>query len=150
MAAPGREHFDIRQVSTLTDFKPAMVDYLCRSGVLVPSGRSQPGRGKRRLYTFGDIVMLRAIRHLLGCGISVAKLRGALHAARQHHKEITESSLPWKYMVTDGTKVYFHDREGVVEQLTGEGQLVFHFVIKLEPVHRYVADGARTLRRRFA
>lgn len=117
-----------------------MVDYLCRSNVLVPSGRTRPGRGLGRIYTFGDVVMLRALSHLLKCGISVAKLKTALKSLRSRHGEITFSSAPM-YLVTDGTKIYFRNGSlKVVEDLSANGQIAFAFVIKLRDVQRHVVQ----------
>src|SRR5271156_1557786 len=96
--------FDIRTASRLSGLSCPMVDYLCRSAVLVPTGKAKPGRGRSRQYTFGDIVMLRALRQLLLCGISVAKLKKALVLIRKHHNEITPESVPASYIFTDGSR----------------------------------------------
>src|SRR2546427_267650 len=47
--------FSIRQASKLTGLTLPMVDYLCRTGVVVPTGNSVRGRGRSREYAFGDI-----------------------------------------------------------------------------------------------
>jgi len=132
------QSFGIRRAAHLSDLQPAMVDYLCRSNLLVPSERPQPGRGRGRIYTFGDVVMLRALSHLLKCGISVAKLKRALVSLRSKHGEITLRSAP-KYLVTDGTKIYFQNASSaVIEELSSNGQMAFAFVIKLRDVQRHV------------
>jgi DNA-binding transcriptional MerR regulator len=132
------KNFGIRRAARLSDLQPAMVDYLCRSGVLVPSNRPKPGRGRSRVYTFGDVVMLKALGHLLKCGISVAKLRKALESLRSKHREITLRSAP-TYLVTDGIRIYFrNDGSKVIEELSANGQMAFAFVIKLRDVQRYV------------
>jgi hypothetical protein len=110
-----------------------MVDYLCRSNVLVPSKGARPGRGKGRQYSFGDVVMLRALGHLLKCGISVAKLKKALRTLRARHREITPEKAP-RYLVTDGSRVYFDDGANAVEDLSANGQMAFAFIIKLDRV----------------
>ncbi|MFZ0889247.1 MAG: MerR family transcriptional regulator [Candidatus Binataceae bacterium] len=129
-----QEDFGIRAAASLSGLKPAMVDYLCRARVLVPTGGPvRPGRGRDRSYTFGDIVMLRALKHLLDCGISVAKLRKGLESLRSHHGEIKRTSLPARYLVTDGRRVYFRPRAKAVEELVS-GQLAFAFVVELKTV----------------
>lgn len=128
-----KEHFLIREAAKLTGLTPAMVDYLCRSGVLVPSGRCTPGRGRSRHYLFGDVVMLKVLAKLLKCGISVARMKKALQQLRKNHvTKITESTLPGKYLVTNGSRVFFKSKEEVIEDLTAGGQLAFGFVIELE------------------
>jgi DNA-binding transcriptional MerR regulator len=134
------QSFGIRRAAHLSGLQPAMVDYLCRSNVLVPSARSQPGRGRSRVYTFGDVVMLRALSHLLKCGISVAKLKKALENLRSKHGEITLQSAPM-YLVTDGVRIYFRqDSSKVIEELSANGQMTFAFVIKLRDVQRHVVE----------
>jgi len=138
MATTTNQRFGIRRAAYLSGLQPAMVDYLCRSNVLVPSERSQPGRGRGRLYSYRDVVMLRALSHLLQCGISVAKLKKALTHLRSKHNEITSRSAPM-YLVTDGTRIYFrYARSEVMEELSASGQLAFAFVIKLRDVQRQV------------
>jgi DNA-binding transcriptional MerR regulator len=140
MRPPPDQRFGIRRAAHLSGLHPAMVDYLCRSNVLIPSARPQPGRGRSRIYTFGDIVMLRALSHLLSCGISVAKLKKALGTLRSKHDEITVGSAPM-YLVTDGNKIYFrNDGSKVIEELSANGQMTFAFVIKLREVQRHVVQ----------
>src|SRR5690348_11881776 len=115
-----------------------MLDYLCRSGVAVPTGTPHPGRGGRRRYTFGDVVVLRVLSHLLRCGISVAKLKRGLEALRQRHQEITAGRLPGRYLVTDGKTIYFSVHRNAVEELTAAGQLAFAFVVELKAVRNDV------------
>ena len=126
--------FEIRVASRLSGLTVAMVDYLCRSSIVVPSARPKPGRGRGRRFTFGDVVMLRVLAQLLSCGISVARLKRALDKIRKRHGEITSASLPGNYLFTDGRKLYFRDQSNAVEELTDGRQLVFAFVIKLSQV----------------
>jgi hypothetical protein len=74
-------------------------------------------------YLFGDLVLLRALKALFDCGISVAKLKKALELLRQREERITETGLPAQYLVTDGMNVYFRSREEIIEDLLNGGQL---------------------------
>ena len=127
------QRFGIGRAAHLSKLGRPMVDYLCRSNVLVPSNGPRPGRGKGRQYSFGDVVMLRALSHLLKSGISVAKLKGALGTLRARHHEITPEKAP-RYLVTDGTRIYFYDGKNPVEELSANGQMAFAFIIKLDRV----------------
>ncbi len=122
-----------------------MVDYLCRARVLVPT-RAHPGRGRDRWYSFGDVVMLRVLKHLLDCGISVSKLRKGLEAIRKRHPEITPDSLPERYLLINHRgAVYFRSSVmGVEEVMTG--QLAFAFVVELEKIRDQVKQEERGLR----
>lgn len=127
--------YSIRQAALYSGLKGAMVDYLCRAGIVLPSGGDvKPGRGKARLYTFGDIVVLKVVAQLLARGISVARLKGALSELRQKHGQITKTSLPGKFLITDGERVYFHNAKGAVSDLNKNSQQVFAFMVELKSV----------------
>jgi hypothetical protein len=135
------EFYTIAQAARLSGLKVPMVDYLCRADILVPTGGTQrPGRGKARQYLFGDIVVLRALAKLLLCGISVSRLRRGLKQLRDKHTQITRTSLPGKYLVTDGRSVYFVDARGTLEDLNASSQLAFAFVLEIEAIRDEVAD----------
>lgn len=137
--------FGIRQAARLSGLRLAMVDYLCRAKVLVPTP-ARPGRGRDRWYSFGDVVMLRVLKHLLDCGISVSKLRKGLEAVRERHPEITRDSLPERCLVMNaGRLVYFRPRAKAVEEVMS-GQLAFAFVIELEKVRDEVKQEERRLK----
>ena len=122
--------FDISQTGSLTGLTTYMLDYLCRTGVWPPS-LGRPGRGKDRLYSFGDIVVLRTLKQLLKRGVSVARLKRSFAVLRTSGVSITATSPVTRYLVTDGVNVYLRDN-GSLEELTPRRQLAFAFVIKLE------------------
>lgn len=134
--------FLIRDAAKYSDLSVPMVDYLARSGVLTPSGRDHPGRGRTRLYTFGDIVVLRALRHLLAAGIEVRKLKSALETLRARQSEITPRSMPCKYLVTDGSEVFLRSNRKEVTEDLNSGQFVFAFVVELRRVRNDVRERA--------
>ena len=140
-------NYTIGEAARLSGLSDAMVDYLCRSGVLVPSGRPDRGRGRARRYIYGDVVMLRALAHLLKCGVSVARLKTALHSLRDHHHRITQKSLPARFLVAHGDRVYFKHRGQAVEDLTAGGQFAFAFVIELQQISREVGKALQQRRR---
>lgn len=130
-----RGYYGIGDAARFSGLTRYMVDYLCRTGVLTPSGhRERPRRGSSRLYTFGDLVILRVLSHLLQAGIEVRKLKEALATLRSKHPEITPTSLPGKYLVTNGESLFFRARRNVVEDLTRDGQIVFAFVVEMRKV----------------
>ena len=114
-----------------------MVDYLCRERLVVPTTPSQPKRGRRRKYTFGDLVILRAVAKLLQKGVSVSRLKASLHALRGRHPEITRDGLPASFLVTDGKTILFRESHEIVEELNS-GQLVFAFVMELDGVRQEI------------
>lgn len=85
----------------------------------------------RRSFTFGDVVILRALARLLDAGISVLRLKKSLKALRKRHPEITPTSLPGAMLVTNGHDVFLREGNDVIEDLNN-GQLAFAFVLKLK------------------
>ena len=144
MAVAIKKQFTALEVKRLTGFKLRMLDYLLRQGLLLPTAQPNPGRGKDRLYNFNDVVLGRALNHLLRCGISVSKLKRALEALRSL-PEITPTALPGKYLVTNGSDIFFTNRKDVFVDVNKGGQLAFAFVIGVRGVRADVLKGCRAL-----
>jgi DNA-binding transcriptional MerR regulator len=130
-------NFSAERAGQLAGLSSAMVNYLCRTAVLVPTGSRKRGRGQRRIYSFGDVVMLRVLARLLDAGISVLRLKIALRALRRYHSDITPSSLPAALLVTDGKSLYLRDRRGILEDLNSR-QMAFAFVLELSQIQQEV------------
>ena len=107
---------------------------------MLPTGLATPGRGRRRRYTFGDLVLLRGVAHLLQAGISVAKLKRALELLRDRTVSISQESIPARFLVTDGERIFFRSEDNALVDLTNGGQLVFAFVIELKKVWNEVRN----------
>jgi hypothetical protein len=85
--------------------------------------------------------MLRILARLLKSGVSVQRLKSALKLLRKYHGQISETSLPAQYLVTDGHKVYLRDH-GMLSDLDGSGQKSFLFVVELSHVRGEVLRAA--------
>lgn len=131
------KNFEISTAAKLSGLTITMVDYLCRTKVVTPSVRGQRGRGKRRQYTFGDVVILRAVSKLLKAGVSVSRLKLAFLALRKYHPEITPNALPKPYIVSDGENVFLRHGDEVLECLSN-GQFAFAFVIEISQLRSEV------------
>lgn len=114
-----------------------MLEYLSRAKLIEPSACDRRGRGCTRNYSFGDVVMLRAVAKLLQHGISVSRLKSSLRRLRAVHPEITPNSIPASFLVTDGRKLYFRESESALLDLS-KGQLSFAFVIELNSIQKEV------------
>lgn len=127
-----KSFFSIREAAEIAGFKTAMmVDYLCRSGIVVPSKLSKPGRGRTRLFTLGDLILLRAIHRLLSSGLPVSRLKQGMLTLRKRLRSQRPESAIAKYLITDGQNVYLEDDPGVLVNLNRDGQLAFAFIIDL-------------------
>lgn len=143
----------VEEAARLSGLSKHMLTYLGRTEILPPSG-SEPRRGRRRAYTFSDVIFLRVIAELLEKGIEVKRLREALKRARDETSSwIDIRRNPRRYLVTDGTELYVN-RKGRLESKTVNGQFAFAFVIDLGPTHKAIADSwpreTRANRSRFA
>lgn len=135
-----KEYFSTSEAALHAGLTAKMVDYLCRTRTVVPSGEATPGRGRQRRYIFGDLVILRGVAHLLRAGVSVAKLNRALALLRERSGEISTSSVPARFLVTDGQNIFLRSADQALVDLSGNGQLVFAFVIELEKLRREVVE----------
>jgi DNA-binding transcriptional MerR regulator len=129
-----------KQVAKVTGLSTYMIDYLCRTNLVAPTGGGLRGRGRVRCYTFGDIVLLGVVARLLGQGISVLGFRQSFLSAKQRHTNVREL-LAKRYFVTDGENVYLQN-EGVLERIDS-GQLSFAFVLDLGPIREEVSRKLR-------
>ncbi len=101
------------------------IDYWDRSGLLRPSGRSAQGRGSQRLYSFQDLVKLRAVSGLRKAGVSLQRIRRSLEYLGTAHPEI-EDPLRELRLHTDGRNILISsDGEPYLEDTLRHGQLVW-------------------------
>lgn len=127
-----RQFFTTAQATRIAGFNnPMMVEYLARAGVVVPSARPAPGRGRPKLYVFGDLVILRAVRRLLEAGVQVSKLKSALKTYRTLFYGLEPDSSIAKYLITDGKNVLLRDDPKALVELSKDGQLAFAFIVDL-------------------
>jgi len=124
------------QAARVSGMSLHMLDYLCRQGIVVPSGSEVRGRGKARRYTFGDIVLLRVVTKLLDQGISVLRCKKSLLAMKRRHPNMMKL-LDKRYLLTDGVDVFLQNN-GVLERIDS-GQTSFTFVLGLSSIREHVA-----------
>jgi len=130
-----KRYFTAREAVSLTGFRSAhMLDYLARSRIVVPSRIAAPGRGRRRLYSFGDLVLLRALNRLLSRRIPVRKLREGLDTLRRKFPNLASEGVPAKFLITDGVNIYFDDSPMGILDLNNDGQLAFAFIIDMHSI----------------
>lgn len=73
------DKYDPKQAAKLSGIKSVpMIDYLQRTGVFVPQIARERHKGKKRGFTFKDLLVLKAIKRLLDSGASVALLKKSL------------------------------------------------------------------------
>lgn len=123
------EGFTAQQACRLTDCTAHQLRYWDRVALIQPSIQGTGGRpGKRRLYSFRDLVALRVVKSLLDNGMSVQRVRRAWDYLRrtadmdQHLAEVK--------LVTDGQSIFkVASDEGELVDALREGQLAFFVAI---------------------
>ena len=127
------DSFPADHAAKLSGLTMHMLNYLSRYEIVAASGSSERGRGKRRLYTYTDVLLLRVLAQLLAQGVSVLGLRKSLATYRKKHGAMLNFHTA-RFFVTDGQNVYVGNGE-VLENAVS-GQAVFAFVLDLEQVRR--------------
>ena len=123
------EGFTAQQACRLTGCTPHQLRYWDKVDLVRPSIQATGGRpGRRRLYSFRDLVALRVVRSLLDNGMSVQRVRRAWDYLRRtadmdtHLSEVT--------LVTDGQSIFrVASDEGELIDALREGQMAFFVAI---------------------
>lgn len=133
------EQIDIRRAEACTGLSRAMLTYLAHQQIVRPSETRHAARGRRRLYSFGDLILLRAIARLLEQGIEVKRLRPQLQKLQKEFNTQQEFATALKYLVTDGADVFtVEGKDQITSALTG--QLAFAFLLDLRQLNDEVRN----------
>ncbi|MFK7989182.1 MAG: tetratricopeptide repeat protein [Sandaracinaceae bacterium] len=123
-AARAREPFgDLfrrAEVSRLFDIPEGRLEYWDRSEFLSPSGRV----GRRRYYTFQDLIALRAARDLLAGGAPLPAVRRGLENLQKTLPHVTRPLTELR-VTAEGHSVVVHDAERAFDAATGQLQMDF-------------------------
>ena len=119
-----------------------MVNYLCRTKVVVPSLSASRGHGRVRRYSFGDVVALRLVAKLSAAGASVLRLKDAMQRLRSAHPTITLTTLPATHVLTNGLDIYLHRPGDPIERIL-DGQYAFGFLVELAIIRQEVTDAMK-------
>ena len=145
------EGFTAQQATRLTACTPHQLRYWFKVGLVSPSLQSTGGRpGRRRLYSFRDLVALRVVKSLLDNGMSVQRVRRAWDYLRRTAG--MDTHLSEVRLVTDGHTIFAvaHDEQELLDALR-QGQLAFFVAINEiartveEDVTRFELDRDRFL-----
>lgn len=101
------------------------LDYWARTALVEPSIRDAAGSGSQRLYSFADIVAVRAIKRLLDAGVSLQNVRVAVECLRGRGVD----DLAAVTLVCDGVSVYECTTDDQIIDLLRGGQGVFGIAI---------------------
>lgn len=123
------EGFTAQQATRLTRCTPHQLRYWDKVQLVEPSLQRTGGRpGRRRLYSFRDLVALRVVKSLLDNGMSIQRVRRAWDYLRRTGD--MEDHLAEIRLVTDGESIFVValDEDEILDALR-QGQLAFFVAI---------------------
>ncbi len=133
--------FRAPEVCQLSGVSYRQLDYWSRTGLVRPGVKEASGSGSRRLYSFKDLVLVKAIKRLIEAGMSLQKIREAIEYIRSA-METDPSELT--LIATEGTILVFGpgDDERLVDALKG-GQTALS--IALGPIYDELSESVARL-----
>ncbi len=132
------EGFTAAQACELTSCTPHQLRYWDKVGLVKPSVQTTDGRpGRRRIYSFRDLVGLRVVKSLLDNGLSIQRVRRAWDYLRRTGN--MDDHLAEVKLVTDGESIFAvaHDETELLNALR-QGQLAFF--VKIDEIALSVED----------
>lgn len=132
------EGFTAAQACQLTACTPHQLRYWDKVGLVSPSIQTTDGRpGRRRIYSFRDLVGLRVVKSLLDNGLSIQRVRRAWDYLRRTGN--MDDHLAEVKLVTDGQSIFAvaHDDAELLDALR-QGQLAFF--VKIDEIAQDVEE----------
>ena len=118
------EGFSAPLACKLVGISYRQIDYWARTGLLRPSLAEAQGSGRRRRYSYRDLVQLKVIRRLLDAGIGLVKIRRVVaFLGAQLGEDLASASL----VLNGGESLLVHHEGELVDALR-HGQGVFSVV----------------------
>ncbi len=119
---PVTDLFTRREVAKLLGVPEARLKSLDRSAIVSPSGT----RAGKRVYTFQDLIALRATRELLAHEVKLRDVARAIGALRKSLPRVTRP-LQELRIVSDGRRVVVKGSDGAFDAVSG--QMVMDFQV---------------------
>jgi hypothetical protein len=136
---PVKSFFVIHEVVVLTGFTKHMLDYLAREDIFRPSSKVEAGRGKRRRYTYEDVVLLRALNSICAGKGKIRHLKAALLSFRKEFGPVAPGQRLEKQLFVVGDELCTYTGAEGGRQLRS-GQLTLGFFVDLAVISQGVAD----------
>jgi DNA-binding transcriptional MerR regulator len=132
------EGYTAQQATRLTACTPHQLRYWDKVGLVEPSLQQTGGRpGRRRRYSFRDLVALRVVKSLLDNGMSIQRVRRAWDYLRRTAD--MDAHLGEVRLITDGHTIFAvaTDEDELLDALR-QGQLAFF--VAINEIARNVED----------
>ena len=132
--------FTAERVRTLTDLSMRQLQYWDERDFIRPSLTARQGRGRKRLYSFRDLVSLRVAGQLRTLGISLQQIRGV--DAHLRTLDYRNPLAELRFFVS-GSRLYFEE-SGTVRAGRQPEQVLASYVVPLgEIAHALAGQIAR-------
>jgi DNA-binding transcriptional MerR regulator len=108
------------QTAKIVGISYRQLDYWARTDLIRPSMSDATGSGSRRLYSYSDLLELKAIKKLLDAGIKLEQVRKVFQYLREH----VGTDIASAHIVIDGGSVMLCDGDQLIDVLqNGQGVL---------------------------
>ncbi len=134
---PYGELFGRAEVAKLFSLPEGRLRYWDRSGFLKPSGKV----GRRRFYTFSDLIGIRAAKELLARGAPLVSVRRSVENLRRTLPHVTRP-LNELRVTAEGAAIVVRENERVFEAETGQLHLDFEVRTLRDDVVRILRPGS--------
>lgn len=134
------EGYAIGIAAKVSGLHPRTIERWAKAGLIVPSIAQTTGKGYWNLFSFSDLVALRAAARMRKHNVSLQALRRALAALKAID---ASASLANTCLVSDGYDIYSRNGQQVRSLLKKPGQLAFTWVIDLKEVESEVRQMLR-------
>ena len=139
MATQTKAEFLLHEVVVLTGFSKYMLDYLAREDIFRPSGAETGIRGRRRVYSFEDLVLLRALKTICTSNGKIRHLKDSLAALRREVGVIRPGQRLDQLLFVEGCELCTKTGADGGKQLR-TGQMTFGFFVDLRAVSAELSD----------
>jgi tetratricopeptide (TPR) repeat protein len=130
--------YTVRDASKVFNLSASRLRYWERSGFVMRSVQ----QGRRRFYSFEDLIGLRAAKELLDDGIPLQSVRRSVEALRASLPRVARP-LSALRIVADGQMLLVRDDQGTYEPTTGQLRLDFEISELRNDVVRVLRRGGR-------
>lgn len=112
---PTRELYAANEAARVTGVTASRLRYWSKSGFLTPTGEE----GKRRLYTFQDLIAIRAAKGLLDHGVSLQRVRSSIENLRSTLPRVTKPLVELRVQA-DGPSIVVRSSDSTFDASTGQ------------------------------
>lgn len=131
--------FSVHEVAHLTGFSKYMLDYLERDEIFVASVPREASQGRRREYTYADVVLLRGLHTICKGRGRVRFLREGLQRFREEFGPLSPGSRVDKKLFVLGDRLHVMTEEEGGRALQ-DGQLTLTLVVDLPKLSGEIAS----------